>query len=172
MNNKELLNKFLTMYRESFDVMENFRIEDTYYDAYGFCNITNAKYVLVKKAELWRALCYEHIFFQCVDFLETSDVETFAQQVKNYIEPNLVRKGDKTMPKDHMYSYVTCVFLCENGVMPDAEKLLKKTKFFKDYMLSIRGYCELRLVAVDLAKNKVIGNVAARELVKDYKKFC
>ena len=42
---------------------------------------TNAKYVLVKKAELWRALNYEHVFFQRVDFLEAEDVDAFREQI-------------------------------------------------------------------------------------------
>jgi len=171
MNNQELLRNFINTYRQNFDMMENFRIEDTYYDAYGFCNITNSKYVLVKKAELWRALCYEHVFFKTVDFLEPENVSAFQSQLKSYIEPKLVRNGEKTMPKDHMYSYITCVFLCENGLSPDTVKSIRKAKFFKDYMLSIRGYCELRLVAVDLENRKVVGNPAARDLIKDYKKL-
>ncbi|MBR3756343.1 MAG: hypothetical protein IKK48_04460 [Firmicutes bacterium] len=163
--------KLLPAYRQSHDIKENFRIEDTYYDAYGFCNITNAKYVLVKKAELWRALNFEHVFFKTVDFLEADDIDGFRKQLKEYIEPNLVRKGGKTMEKDHMSTHVDCIFLCEKGITPDAAKVVKKVRFFKDYMLSIRGFCDLRVVAVDLAKGRVIGNSAARDLVKYYDKL-
>lgn len=163
-----LKERILPAYRQSHDIMENFRIGDTYYDAYGYCNVTNAKYVLVKKAELWRALNYEHVFFQHVDFLEAEDVDAFREQIKAYIEPNLVRKGAKTMEKDHMSTRVDCIFLCENGLMPDGEKAAKKARFFKDYMLSVRGFCEWRVVAVDLKNRKVIGNSAARDLVKYY----
>jgi len=163
--------KLLPAYRQSHDIMENFRIEDTYYDAYGFCNITNSKYVLVKKAELWRALNYEHVFFKTVDFLEADDIDDFKKQLQEYIEPNLVRKGEKSMEKDHMSTHVDCIFLCEKGIMPEATKAVKKARFFKDYMLSIRGFCDLRVVAVDLASGNVIGNSAARDLVKYYEKL-
>lgn len=169
MERKELLNRLISIYRQSFDIQENYEMGGEIYDAYGFCNITNSKYVLVKKAELWRALCFEHVFFKGVDVLDCADVENFCTQTVEYIEPQLVRKGEKCTVKDHMYSYITCVFVCENGLAPDALKKLKKSKFFKNYMLSVRGYSELRLLAVDLKSGKVYGNAAARDLIKEYK---
>ena len=165
-----MISKLIDIYRDSFDITENYIIDDVIYDAYGFCNITNSKYVLTKKAELWRALCFEHIFFKSVEKLEEDDVENFRGQVEKFIEPQLVRKGETCTPKNHMYSYITCVFVC-NGLTPDAELAIKRTKFFRNYMFTVRGYCELRIVAVDLSKKNVTGNSAAKDLVKDYKKY-
>lgn len=171
MERKELLNKLMATYRQSFDIQENYKMDDILYDAYGYCNITNAKYVLLKKAELWRALCFEHIFFKGVETLDAADIEAFYRQTVEYVEPQLVRKGEKCTEKDHMYSFITCVFVCENGITKEALKKIKKTSFFKNYMISIRGYSELRLLAVDIKSGKIIGNAAARDLIKDYKKF-
>ena len=120
----DFLEKLLGVYRSSFDLLEPYELCGETYDAYGFCDITSAKYVLMKKAELWRALCFEHVFFKGVDVLDCADVENFCTQTVEYIEPQLVRKGEKCTVKDHMYSYITCVFVCENGLAPDALKKL------------------------------------------------
>lgn len=164
-----MLKKLLKFYSNSFDITENYRIGDVEYDAYGYCNITNFKYVLVKKAELWRALCFEHVFFRSVKTLTEGDIEEFCIQTADFIEPELVRKGEKCTPKDHMYSYITGIFICEDGLTSEAARKIRKAKFFKNYMFTVRGYCELRLVAVDMKNGVVIGNTAAKDLVKDYK---
>lgn len=166
-----MLKKLLDIYNDSFDIEENYLIADAIYDAYGYCNITNSKYVLVKKAELWRALCFEHILFKKVRALTADDIDVLNRNITGYIEPVLIRKGGKYPQKDHMYSYITCVFICEEGISQEVAKIIRKTKFFKNYLLSVRGYCELRLVAVDIKNQKIIGNAAAKSLINDYKKF-
>lgn len=166
-----MIEKLLDSYRQSFDITEDYTIGSTVYDAYGYCNITNSKYVLVKKAELWRALCFEHVFFRQMPEVKPSDIETFLEQTIDYIEPALVRKGEKNPVKDHMYSYVTGIFICEDGISRETAACVKKSRFHRDYMLSIRGYCDLRLMVIDLKNGKITGNAAARDLVKDFRKY-
>lgn len=167
----DFLEKLLGVYGSSFDILKPYEFCGETYDAYGFCDITSAKYVLTKKAELWRAICYEHAFFKMTEYLTVEDIESFAAQTVEKIEPILVRKGKACMEKDHMYSYITGIFVCENGVSDEVKKKIKKTHFYKNYRLSIRGYCELRILAVDLENEKLTGNAAARGLIKDYKRF-
>ena len=63
MNSEYILDKIVDTYRSNFDVEEPYEFHGEVYDAYaGFC-MTSAKYVLVKRAELWRAHCFEHAFF-------------------------------------------------------------------------------------------------------------
>ena len=171
MNKEELLQKLLDIYRGSCDIEEPYDIKGDVYDAYAFCDITNAKYVLVKKAELWRAICFEHIFFRLFDTITVEDISKFTESVVEQIEPSLVRKGEKYPVKDHMYSYVTGIFICENGVPEEVKHTIKKAHYYKNYRLSIRGYCEMRILAVDLKNHKLIGNRGARDLIKDYKRF-
>lgn len=170
-NMDELLDKLIGIYTGSFDMQQPYTVESDTYDAYGLCDITNAKYVLVKKAELWRAICHEHVFFRCFDEITVENILHFTHQTKSYIEPELVRQGKTVMEKDHMYTYVTGVFLCQNGISEEVVKQIKKTRFYKNYRMSVRGYCELRLLVVDLKNQRLVGNRAARDLIKDYKKF-
>lgn len=172
-----MLEKLLDLYRRSFEITENYTIGDVVYDAYGYCNITNAKYVLVKKAELWRTLCFEHIFFRETEELTSSQIDAFCRHVEGFIEPELIRKGEKYPEKDHMYSYVTGIFISKNALSPEITQVVEKTRFMKNYLATIRGYTEMRILAVSPGRNTaaggweipvIVGNRAAGELVKEY----
>lgn len=170
MTGKELLEKLLVSYRSSFDIERNYDINGDIYDAYAGFNVTSAKYVLVKKAELWRAECFEHVFFRVTDELKAEEIERFRKEIDTYIEPQLVRGGEKLPKKDHMYTYMTAVYICENGVSDDVKKMVKQFRYVKNYLLTIRGYSEVRILVFDLKNQKVFGNRAAKDLVKGYKK--
>ena len=64
MKHNELFEKLLNTYKESYDIYTGYRVGDLEYDAYAFLDVTSSRYVLMKKAELWRADCYEHVFFK------------------------------------------------------------------------------------------------------------
>lgn len=166
-----MLNKLLQSYRRSFDVTEDFKVGDVSYDAYAKFNVTGTKYVLIKKAELWRAHCFEHTFFLKSDSLSVDTLNTFAKQVTEIIEPVFVREGARYPVPDHMYTYVTGIFISESAVTDEVRKFIRKYHYLKNYLLSVRGYCESRIVLFDLESGKVYGNPAARLLIKGYKKI-
>ncbi|MDO4312529.1 MAG: hypothetical protein Q4C52_05545 [Eubacteriales bacterium] len=170
MTGTELLEQLLDSYQSSYDIAKPFDINGDVYDAYASFNVTSAKYVLIKKAELWRANCFEHTFFRYLDNLSSKDLETFHRHVVEYIEPELVRGGKSCPDKDHMYTFMTGIFICENGVPEDVKKQFKKYHFVKNYRFSIRGYSEVRLLVFDLKNRKIFGNAAAKDLVKGYTK--
>lgn len=167
----KILDKLLGIYQSSFNIEKPYEFDGDTYAAYGFCDITNSKYVLTKKAELWRAICYEHAFFRTADELMPEDIDHFTKQAIEKIEPVLVRKGEACMPKDHMYTYITGIFISERAASEELKKKIKKINFCKNYRFSLRGYCELRILVIDLENNCLIGNAAARGLIKDYKRF-
>lgn len=171
MNCQELLEELLKLYQSSFDITRSFEIQGDTFDAYAAFNVTSAKYVLIKKAELWRAHCYEHTFFSCRKELHEQTLHKFQQQIIDYIEPKLVRKGKKCTEKDHMYTYITGIFLCEEGISEEDYKAIRRFRFFKNYRLGFRGYVEARLLVFDVQNKKIYGNRAAKELVKGYRKI-
>ncbi len=171
MKKDELLERLLRSYQQSFDVERPYMIQGESFDAYGAFNVTSAKYVLSKKAELWRAQCYEHAFFKTLETCTREVLETFRRQIVEYIEPELVRHGEKCPPPNHMYTYITGIFICENGISKEIIQEIQRFKFSKNYRWMIRGYCDARLVVFDLANKQICGNKAARQMIKGYKKI-
>ena len=170
MEGKDLLERLLDFHKSSYDIERPFDVDGDIYDAYAKFCVTSAKYVLVKTAELWRANCFEHTFFRCLDRLDGEDLKRFRKQIVSYIEPELVRGGRKCTEKDHMYSYMTGIFICDGGVADDAAKEIRNFKYFKNYRMALRGYSEARLLVFDVKNRKILGNRAAKEMVKGYSK--
>lgn len=167
---KALFETLLETFRSSYDIEENCSLNGEIYDAYASFNATSAKYVLLKKAELWRANCFEHVFFRLTDCLDVTELQTFQSQIRSYIEPNLVRGGNKYPKPDHMYTYMTAIFICEQGISEKAEKEVRHFRYVRNYLLTIRGYSEAKVLVFDLKTKRIFGNRAAREAVKGFRK--
>ena len=171
MTGKDILETLLESFQASYDVERACDINGDIYEAYASFRAANARYVLVKSAELWRAECFEHVFFRINRMELTAEtVDLFGRQVTDYIEPELVRHGEKWPPENHMYTYMTMIYICENGVSEEAAGRIRSFRYVKNYKMSIRGYSEARILVFDLKNRKLLGNRAARELVKGYKK--
>lgn len=172
MTGNNLLNKLLEAFQDSYDIEQPYDINGDIYDAYAGFYASSAKYVLIKRAELWRANCFEHVFFRSSKNEVTAEtIHMFKKQIEEYIEPNLVRQGKRWPEENHMYTYITSIYICENGISKEAEKLVRSCRYVKNYKLTIRGYSEARILVFDLQNSRVFGNRAARELVKGYKKL-
>ena len=61
--------------------------------------------------------------------------------------------------KDHMFSNVGLIVLA-NTIDPEAVKLLKKTRFRKNYKLSFYGWTEFQLAAMEVSTNCFYANPA------------
>ena len=171
MDGNSLLEKIVDTYRANFDVVEPYEYHGVLYDAYAGFNLTSAKYVLVKKAELWRANCFEHVFFLYRPRITLADVEQFQSQLLEYMEPELVCQGEKVPKKNHMYTYLTAIFLSDEPADPEVIKVVRKLHFRKNYRFAVRGFSEERVVLFDIKNRKITGNPAAKELIKGYKKM-
>lgn len=171
MTGEYLLEKLLDSFENSYDIERGFNLNGDIYNAYARFNATGAKYVLVKKAELWRADCFEHVFFRLSrEELTEKVIQDFRKQITDYIEPELVRGGKKWPESNHMYTYMTVIYICEEGAAWETEKMIRAFRYIKNYKLTIRGYSEARILVFDLKNRRIFGNRAARELVKGYKK--
>lgn len=163
------LERLLDLYEPCFDIESPFTVGDTVYDAYAFCDVTSSKYVLVERAELWRAYTFEHVFFMETDVFSEEMLRRYESQLQGEIEPRFVRRGERYPVQDHMCSYLTGIFICREAVPEDMLRQIRRHKFRSYYKFALRGYCESRLVVFDLEKGQVYGNRAARSLIKRYR---
>ena len=108
--------------------------------------------------------------FVCRPALTTEDLARFREDIVTFIEPQIVRGGEACTAEHHMYTYITGIFICENGIPGEVKKQVKQFKYFKNYRLGFRGYAEARLLVFDRENHKVLGNRAAKDLVKGYEK--
>lgn len=163
------LDRLLAKFGSSFDVYMPYQIHGVEYPAFASHHTHQEKYVLVKEANLWSADSYEYVLFVDTEVIDEAVIETAKDIIKNYFEPELVRKGEKYPAKDHMYSYLTVVIIGNHYSDSKLASKIKRYHFDKGYQFSIRGYSAGRMVAVTMDDEKVVTNRAASKSKKVFK---
>ena len=135
MNGQEIRDRLLHSYERSYDIVKPSEVNGHTYDACASYHESGAKYVLSKKAELWRISCHEHAYFKAVEELNDQDVETFLTDLTEWIEPKVVREGKEVPDTDHMYTLVTGIFCGQTGCGQRKEEN-PKYKYYKNYRFS------------------------------------
>ena len=127
-------------------------------------HMRDSQYVLVKKAELWAAENHEYLYLCAVDHLDEGAVDQIFQRVLEDGEP-------RVHPHiQHMYTYLTAVSLYDSAE-PQALAKLRKLKKRREYKLSLHGWMEFRIAAVDLSTGEITVNRAGRAIQKDLKRL-
>ena len=127
-------------------------------------HMRDSQYVLVKKAELWAAENHEYLYLWDAEQLDTALVEEMFRRTLADGEPR-VRPHSQ-----HMYTYLTAVALYDSA-QPDALERLKKLKKRREFKLSLHGWMEFRIAAVDLSTGEITANRAGKALAKDLKRL-
>lgn len=160
---QEKLDNLLNSYSEYFDVRrdtdsggEKFAAECDFYSR-------SERYALVKKANLWAAETYEYAF---IAFEEDVDLVRFAQLKSASLKTGLVR----VVPhKEHMYTYITLVLVAEH-IDEEVFEMVKKTKFRKNYLCTLHGWADYRVIVKELSSGKMYynnGGSALKKLLRD-----
>jgi hypothetical protein len=130
---------------------------------YAVCNINNSKYLGSKNLKIWSYEINEHcLIISTKETLTVSFVQDFVGWLKEQI-PVLI----KTHP-EHMQSYLTGVIISPSGIDNQAMQFINKLKYSKSFLWGLQGWCDLRLLVVDLATGQVISNKKAEEVKKVY----
>ena len=159
---EKVLNGLKQSYTAYFDVED---IDDgTALKARCDYHMRDSQYVLVKKAELWAAENHEYLYLWDAEQLDTALVEEMFRRTLADGEPR-VRPHSQ-----HMYTYLTAVALYDSA-QPDALTQLKKLKKRREFKLSLHGWMEFRIAAVDLSTGEITVNRAGKTLVKDLKRL-
>ena len=127
-------------------------------------HMRDSQYVLVKRAELWAAENHEYLYLWDVDNLDEAAVEELFRRTLADGEPRVKPHAQ------HMYTYLTAVALYDSA-QPDALAQLKKLKKRREFKLSLHGWMEFRIAAVDLSTGEITVNRAGKALAKDLKRL-
>ena len=161
MESAQYLENLLGSYTGAFDVERPYEIGGKIFDAYGYFYSMSEKYVLVEKANLWTTKTYEHVLFLCKDELTLEDLQETEAMMRDHMDPELVCRGGKYPEKDHMMTFLSIVFLIKKEPDEETLKALKKFKFVRNYLFTVRGRSEAHLAAVNTESGAVYTNRAA-----------
>ena len=149
----ERLNKLLDAYSHSYDIERDVEEDGRLWPATATYFLRDENYLISKQHVLSAVEQHEYLYFHVTDHLTAADLQTQIDLSK--------RAGlRKVKPhKDHMFSNVGLVILA-NTIDPEAKKIIKKTRFRKNYRLSLWGWTEYQLAAMEVSTNCFYANPA------------
>lgn len=120
------------------------------------------QYVLVRAAHVSDVDSNEFVFFYTAQSLTKENLEETAQKAW---DEGLSRVK---VYSGHMNSDVILVVLADK-IEEDAFRQIKKTKFYKSYLFSLRGWSHFKLVAMETSSKRLASNRLGRYLEKLFK---
>ena len=85
-----------------------------------------------------------------------------AAQAKDLADRTLKTGLSRIKPhKEHMSSFVTLIVLAD-VIDPEARKVLKKTRFHKNFRLALHGWMEYHIAAMECSTVSFLSNPAGR----------
>ncbi|MDL2218560.1 hypothetical protein LJC27_07870 [Christensenellaceae bacterium OttesenSCG-928-M15] len=156
---QDIIDNLLKQYEGYFNIERSHMFGGREAVAYARFEQRMAKYVLVKRAQMYAYETNEHVFFVFEDHLDNLKWEFEKKRIieaeKDYVQPH----------KEHMYSYMTLVLLA-NTIDESVKKEIKKLRYTKNYRWSLHGYSTVRVAAAELSSEEVFANVRGKELQK------
>lgn len=152
---QERLDKLLDAYSHQYDIARDVEVEGGSFPATAFYYLRDENYLISKKHVLSAVEQHEYLYFFLTDHL---DVPTLQAQIALSKKAGLAHVRPH---KDHMFSNVGLVVLA-NTIDPEAQKLIKRTRFRKNYMLTLQGWTEYQLAAMETSTNCFFSNPAGK----------
>lgn len=150
------LERILLAYTNYYDIERDRPEGDGEFIASAQFHSRSEKYVLSKKAKLWGLEQNEYVYF----FMGEADTDKIGSLIQKAI--------DLAMPQikphsEHMYSHITLIALSDR--LDDAARsAIKKARFQKSFRLSLHGWVEFRIAAVDFSDGSIISNKAGKSV--------
>lgn len=147
------LDKLLDAYSHQYDIERDVVEEDTQWIATATYFLRDENYLISKKHVLSAVEQHEYLYFYLTDHLT-------AAQLQSQIDLSKRAGLRKVKPhKDHMFSNVGLVVLA-NTIDPEAQKLIRRTRYRKNYRLTLHGWTEYQLAAMETSTNRFFSNPA------------
>ena len=157
---EQRLNKLLDAYSHVYDIDRNVCVEDTVYPAMATYYLRDENYLISRQHVLSAVEQHEYLYFLLTDHLCAEELQAHIDRTKAaglaLVHPH----------KEHMFSNVGLVVLA-NTIAPEAKKLIKRTHFRKNYLLSLHGWTEYQLAAMETSTNCFFSNPAGKEARKN-----
>jgi len=155
------LNTLLEAYSHHYSNIE--RDVETEYGPYAATAdffMRDENYAFFKKAVISAFEQYEYAYFYLAERLD-------GEQAKQLLDRTLKVGMARVRPhKEHKSSYVTLVILADE-ITPEAKKLIQKTRFQKDFRLSLHGWMEYHIAAMECSTNSFLSNPGGKGAKKN-----
>jgi hypothetical protein len=148
------VSRLIERYEGYFDITRH-EVPEHYLEAECDFHVHSSKYVLVKKAKLWEADSNEFVFLFSVPHL-TKQIYQECEKLAYDLGMAKITPGPQ-----HMYSYITAVFVCDS-CDEDARTALRRCRLYKSFKMSFWGWMDFHTGLADLEKQSAVSNNSGR----------
>lgn len=144
-----------------FDIEDNYQVGNHHFDTYANFNQRNAKYMLMKKYEMYAFQNNEYVFHKKFESFGPEELEWLQEFFDTHIDDIV------SYDSEHMSSTVTLII---ESQMPSKEiqKKISKFKFYKSYSFGLKGWVNAKVILIDPTINSGIGNKLGQKSLKRF----
>jgi hypothetical protein len=158
----EFLEQLIETYQVYFDVSHEPKLTGLPIVAEAEFHSHGEKYLLVKSAKLWGADTNEYLFFVSVDHLTLP----LWRQLQDAVWAEGLSRV--TPHNEHMYSYVS-IMLVADRIDDDARRAIGRVRLHKSFRLSLQGWADFRVAALELTSGNMVGNRMGKPMLVNFK---
>ena len=152
---QERLDRLLNAYSHEYDIARNVQVEGGSFPATAFYYLRDEHYLVRRDKKYYATEQHEYTYFYVTEHLDAAALQT---QVDLSLKAGMTQVKPH---KEHMCSYVTLVILADT-IDPEAQKLLKRIRFHKNFRLALHGWMEYHIAAMECSTMSFLSNPAGR----------
>ena len=151
-------------YKYYYEVERDKEISGLKVDIFAISSTEHFRQVLTKNIKIDQHYTKEYAVVKAEKkFVDKNEIEEFSKYLKSLIN-ELVNPSMKIMS-----TILNGVLISTSGFSEEAVNFTKKFKFSKSFWLGIKGWCDIRLILVDLKEEKLYSNQKGEEVLSAYK---
>ena len=151
-------------YKYYYEVERDKEISGVKVDIFAKSSTEHFRQVLTKNIKIDQHYTKEYAMVKSLSGLgNKNEVEDFSQF--------LIFSINKLSPPsvDTMSTILNGILVSTSGFSEEAIRFGEKFKFSKSFLLGIKGWCDIRLILVDLKEEKLYSNQKGKEVLSAYK---
>lgn len=151
-------------YKHYYEIERNKELLGEIVDIFASSSMECFRHVLTKKIKIDQYYTKEYAIVKAKgSLINKEEIEKFCNFLKSFIN-NLVCPSTEVMS-----TTLSGILVSTIGFSKDAVKFGQEFKFSRSFWLGIKGWCDIRLILVDLREEKLYSNNQGKEILFAYK---
>lgn len=160
---EEYLEKLEKRYQAHYNVERNKTVAGKELDIYAMSIIEHFRHVLTKKIKI------DHYQEREIILVKGFEQLIQAEEIKELSHYLIAVNKELVVPSfDIMSHALNGIIISSQGFSKEAIKYAQKFKYGRTFCLGIKGWCDIRLLLIDINNNCVFCNVRGKEVVEVY----